>query len=504
MQGKVYIIGAGPGTYKLLTLRAVECIKRADVIVYDRLIDSKVLSFASQEAKLINVGKHPTFHQVPQKEINHIIKNLAKEGKIVARVKGGDCFLFGRGGEECEYLHQHGVKYEVIPGVSSSLAVPAYAGIPVTHRNYASSVHIITGHKSADKEGMQFDFETLAKVEGTLVFLMGIKNMNEICSGLLQYGKSGDTPVAIIEKGASADQRVITGILSKIIEIGIQQKVTSPAVIVIGEVASLSEKLDWFNKGILSGKRIVVTRPSEQAHELVDALEELGATVIEYPVIKIKPMEHYHRLEEALQRIKEFSWLVFTSVNGVTMFFDQLKQLQKDVRILHGLKFAVVGTATKKALEEKGIYADFVPLQFTTAHLCEGLVEKVQQGEKLLLLRSEIAGEELQAGLKKHNIDFENIAIYKTVENRVESSKLPDMLDSNMIDYVLFTSPSTVEAYRSLFGEERMKQSAPQYVCIGPVTAKAAREAGLIVSGVSEEFVHEGIIKKLLELSGSE
>jgi len=501
MQGTVYIIGAGPGNYKLMTLKAVECIKKADVIVHDRLIDSKVLGFASNQAEMIDVGKHPTFHQVPQKEINQILCNLAKEGKTVARVKGGDSFLFGRGGEECEFLQQNGVRYEVIPGVTSSIAVPAYAGIPVTHRDFASSVHIITGHKSSDNEGKSFDLETLAKVEGTLVFLMGVKNIKEICSGLLQNGKPEDTPVAIIEKGASADQRIVTGKLNEIIDIADQQEVTSPAVIVIGGVAALSDKLSWFNQGILSRKRIVVTRPSDQAQGLVQTLEELGATVIEYPVIRVEPMEDYHFLHNVLNQIEEYHWLVFTSVNGVNIFFDQLKLWKKDIRCLTGLKFAVVGTATQKALEQKGIYADYVPEQFTTSHLCNGLIKIVGRDEKLLLLRSEIASQELSGGLRQSGITFDEVTMYKTLENRIDHSELPDLLDKNLIDYVIFTSPSTVQAYVSIIGEERIKNSSAGCICIGPVTEKAVVEAGMKVAGVADEYLEDGIVKKLIELA---
>ncbi len=501
MTGKVYIIGAGPGNYKLMTLRAAECIGRADVIVHDRLIDSKVLSFASQGAEFINVGKHPQYHQVPQKEINKIITTLALEGKTVARVKGGDSFLFGRGGEECEYLKEHGVSYEVVPGVTSSIAVPAYAGIPVTHRSFASSVHIITGHKSEANEGKSFDLEALSKVEGTLVFLMGVKNIEEICTGLLSYGKKGNTPAAIIEKGGSPEQRIIRGELESIASIARQEKVTSPAIIVIGEVASLSEKLDWYNKGILSGKRIVITRPSSQAQGLVSALEELGATVIEYPVIKIEPIVENAPLKEALSRMEEYSWLIFTSVNGVVVFFDRMKEWKQDIRILSKIKISAVGLATANALEERGIIPDYIPEQFTTSALGEGLINLTNEKDKLLLLRSEIAGADLPDMLKKYGVRFDEVAVYRTMENKPEPSELPGLLEAEKVDYVIFTSPSTVKAYYSILGEERIRLSKAEYICIGPVTAKAVEEAGMEVKAVAEEYVEAGIIKKLVELA---
>ena len=501
MQGKVYIIGAGPGNYKMMTIKALECIRKADVIVHDRLIDSKVLGFASKDAEIINVGKHPTYHQVPQKEINQIICKLAKEGKKVARVKGGDSFLFGRGGEECEYLREHGVNYEVVPGVTSSIAVPAFAGIPVTHRNFASSVHIITGHKSPENEGKSFDLEVLAKVEGTLVFLMGVKNIEEICTGLLKFGKEENTPVAIIEKGGSPDQRVIRGELNRIVEISEQEKVSSPAVIVIGYVAQLHDKLAWFNQGILSGKRIVVTRPTHQSQGLVDTLEELGATVIEYPVIKIESNADTELLLKVINQIQDYQWMVFTSANGVNIFFDQLKIWKKDIRHLQGLKFAVVGAVTQKALEERGVYADYVPDQFTTAHLCEGLLNRVESKDKLLLLRSEIASKELTNGLSKKGIAFDDVPVYNTIENKQEHSELPELINKNRIDYIIFTSPSTVHSFKSIFGEECTRNMSAECICIGPVTAKAVEESGMKIAGVADEYLEEGIVNKLLELS---
>lgn len=250
--GKVYIIGAGPGNYKLMTLRAVECIKNSDVIVHDRLVDGRVLGFASEKAEIVYVGKHPDVHHVPQNKINDILLQHVKEGKTVARVKGGDPFLFGRGGEECEFLQRYGIEYEVVPGVTSAIAAPAYAGIPVTHRDYASSLHIITGHKKTDSQGIGIPFEILAKLEGTIVFLMGLKNIHAICFGLIKHGKPMNTPVAIIEKGATDEQRVLTGTLEDIEEKSINAGMTSPSVIVIGSVVKLGEKLSWLEKDVLS------------------------------------------------------------------------------------------------------------------------------------------------------------------------------------------------------------------------------------------------------------
>ncbi len=509
MAGKVYIIGAGPGDYKLLTLKAVEAIKKSEVIVYDRLIDSNVLGFADNGAEFVYVGKQPQHHQVPQNEINQILLKYAKEGRTVARVKGGDPFLFGRGGEECEYLHKNGIEFEVVPGITSSIAVPAYAGIPVTHREYASSLHIITGHHSAERESTGdiessplCDFETLAKQEGTLVFLMGVKNICEISSGLMIFGKAPDTPVAVIENGTKPEQRVITGILRDITEKCEQYKVKSPAVIVIGEVAKLSENLCWYGKGVLSGKRIVTTRPAGQSDALVKGLEESGAHVTEFPVIKITELQESEKFETALNRLDSYSWLIFTSANGVDIFFKQLSQSKLDIRKLYGIKIAVVGSATEKALNSKGLYADYIPEKFSTKELLSGLLGKIESSDKILLINSEISRPELTKGIKKSDIAFDEIAVYTTEPNNNLESKLDYIVpELERADYITFTSPSAVKAFVTLLGQERIKKFSAAVICIGPVTASAAAEEGMSVKAVAEQYNAEGIIQRIVELN---
>jgi len=416
-------------------------------------------------------------------------------------VKGGDPFLFGRGGEECEFLLQNGIEYEVVPGVTSAIAAPAYAGIPVTHRDYSSSLHIITGHNSADKDSILCDYETLAKLEGTLVFLMGVKNIEEICSGLLKYGKKADTPVAIIENGTSPKQRVLTGTLKNIVEKSVNAAVKSPSVIVVGKVVQLGDKLAWYGKGTLSGKIIVVTRPSEQSDSFIKDLEEHGAHVIELPVIKISEVEDYQPLHKALENIHQYSWVVFTSTNGVNILFQQMHELKKDIRLLTGIKLAVVGSATNESLQEKGLYADFIPEKFSTTDLLEGLLKHIGQEEKILIVNSEIASRELSDGLKEKGISFDDIPVYTIKENILDTSDFIYQLDNNRIDFVTFTSPSTVKAFVSIIGSDKIKKSSAKIVCIGPVTAKAAIEMGMEVTGIAEEYIVDGIIKKLIELS---
>lgn len=508
MAGKVYIIGAGPGDYKLLTLKAAEVIKQSDVIVYDRLIDSNVLGFAQDGAEFVYVGKQPQHHQVPQKEINKMLLKYANKGRTVARVKGGDPFLFGRGGEECEYLHKNGIEFEVVPGITSAIAVPAYAGIPVTHREHASSLHIITGHHSAEnkisgdgEDKPLCDFETLAKQEGTLVFLMGVKNIGEICSGLMKFGKEPRTPVAVVEKGTRPGQRVVNGTLADIAEKCVHYRVKSPAVIVAGKVAELGESLGWYGRGVLSGNRIVVTRPAEQSDTLVKGLEAHGAHVTEFPVIKITEVQENERFHTALNRLDSYSWLIFTSANGVEVFFRRLSQLKTDIRRLHGSKLAVVGSATEKALNSKGLYPDYIPGKYTSKELLTGLLERIDGRDKILLIDSELSRPELTRGFKDNGIDYDEIAVYTAETNNLDG-KLDFLVpELERADIITFASPSAVKAFVTILGKERVKELPARIVCIGPVTAGAAAEEGITVTAVAEQYNSEGIINKIIELS---
>lgn len=499
--GKVFIIGAGPGDYKLLTLRAVECIRKADVIVYDRLVSRKVLSFARPDAELIYVGKLPDSHPVPQERINEILIKKACEGRIVARVKGGDPFVFGRGGEEAEALHDKGITFEIIPGVTSAIAVPAYAGIPVTHRDFCSSLHIVTGHERPDKNASAIDYEMLAKTGGTLIFLMGIKSLPEITHRLQESGKNGRTPAAVIENGTSVRQRVVTGTLEDIAMKASEARISSPAVAVIGEVVGMREKIDWFPKGKLAGKRVIVTRSREQAGKLSDRIEELGGEVLEFPVVKIVKPLSFDSLDEALRDIKGFQWLVFTSVNGVNNFFERMRVLGLDIRSLYDVKLAVVGKATAEALESIGLIADYVPNKYTTEELAKGLSEIVSKGEKVLLARAETAGSEIQDALKKTGIEYSDVVVYRTLYENAGSEEILKGIEKGCADYLTFTSSSTVTGFISAIGKENIgKLSGIKIVCIGPVTAKTAKDAGLDVAVIAEEHSIEGLIDVLADL----
>ena len=380
-KGKVYIMGAGPGDLELLTLKGKRAIEEADCVVYDRLINPRILDFAKKDAEMIYLGKGNTEGGVIQDEINRTIVTKALEGKTVARVKGGDPFVFGRGGEEIQSLFDNGISFEVIPGITSSISVPAYAGIPVTHRGVARSFHVFTGHTMED--GTWHNFEAIAKLEGTLVFLMGIKTLPIIVSDLVKNGKDPKTPVAIIEKGATADQRVTVGTLENIIEKAKERKIVPPAITIIGEVVNLRETFKWFEDKNLFGKKILVTRDKNQAGEFSNKIEKMGGVAVELPFIEIESVLSKVTSED----LKKYSALLFNSPNGVREFMKKID----DIRSLAHLKIGAVGSKTKELLEEYKIKADFMPEEYMVAKLAELSLEYTKPGEKILIITSDIS-----------------------------------------------------------------------------------------------------------------
>lgn len=501
MTGKVYIIGVGPGDHKLITLKAAECIGKADVIVYDRLVNKSVLKFAKKDAELVYAGKSGGHHSMPQDEINGILVKKAKEGKIVARVKGGDPFLFGRGGEEAEWSRDNDIEFEVVPGVTSAIAVPAYAGIPVTHRDYCSSLHIITGHETPDKDGSKLDYEVLAKLEGTLVFLMGLKNLKRITEGLIKYGKDKNTPVAVIEKGTTPEQRVVEGTLETIVQNCESAEISSPAVIVIGAVAALKEKLCWFSNGKLAGKTVLVTRPEIQADSFVQKIEELCGNALEVPVITIDEPDDYTELDKALDNIKDYSWLAFTSSNGVRVFFKRLKERKLDIRILYGIKICAVGSATSSELYNLGLNVEYIPDEYTTAALLDGLKKIIKHEEKLLLVRAHVEDDELVKGLNETKIEYKNVPVYRAVTNWSVRDEMLEILKERDLDFITFTSPSTVRSFVEIMGHRNNDMlKEVKVVCIGPVTAKAAGEHGFKIDGVADVHTIDGLLDKMVQI----
>ncbi|MGL5951153.1 MAG: uroporphyrinogen-III C-methyltransferase, partial [Cetobacterium sp.] len=375
--GKVYIIGAGCGNIDLLTLKGKRCIEEADCVIYDRLIDPKVLKLAKPSAEMIYLGKGNTEGGVIQDEINKTLASKALEGKVVARVKGGDPFVFGRGGEEIEEIVKHSIPFEIVPGISSSIAVPEYAGIPVTHRGLARSFHVFTGHTM--ENGQWHDFSTIAKLDGTLVFLMGIKNLDLITGDLINNGKNPDTPVAVIEKGTSENQRVTVGTLKDIVEKAKEDKIVPPAITIIGDVVNMRETFKWFENQPLSGKKVLVTRDEKQANEFSEKLRIKGATVRELPFINIESAESFDEKD-----LKGYSAILFNSPNGVKYFMENIK----DIRSLGHLKIGVVGAKTDELLREYKIIPDFIPEKYMGIELAKEVVNFTEDGDKVLFITS--------------------------------------------------------------------------------------------------------------------
>lgn len=493
-QGKVYLLGAGPGDMGLLTQKCLTCLRTADVIVYDNLVSGSLLNEAKEDAELIYAGKRASNHHLRQEETNELLVRKALEGKNVARLKGGDPFIFGRGGEEAEKLVKAGIEFEIVPGISSSYAAAAYAGIPVTHRDFASSFHVITGHESNTKEGLALNYELLAREEGTLVFLMGLNNLPHITKELIAGGKDPDTPTAVIQEGTTARQRMAKGTLRTIEERVKEAGIVTPAVILVGEVAALSEKLSWFGKGPLSGVRVLLTGTEAMCQKQQEVLKEEGAEAISFSLIRTKRLRS-EKLTQAISKLSGYSWLVFTSSNGVELFFEELKENHKDIRSLCDIRFAVIGSGTKDALEAKGIYADFVPAKYSSKDLAAEWIPELTSNDRVLLLRAEEASQELTKALEQAAIPYEAIPLYTTEVDRRKEEELKRVLGK--VDYITFASASAVKAFVSMAGD--LEQLKAKIICIGPVTERAAAAAGLKVHQSAVTYTAEGIRDVLLK-----
>lgn len=504
--GKVWLIGAGPGDPKLITVRGLEAIRKADVIVYDRLATPRLLSHRKEGAELINVGKTKDKHLMKQEDINRLLVELALQGRAVARLKGGDPSVFGRVGEEAELLAEHGVPFEIVPGVTSAIAAPAYAGIPVTHRDFTSSFAIVTGHEYPNKTYSAIDWEHLAKATGTMVFLMGVANIDNICAELIACGKPADLPVALVRWGTWMEQQTLTGTLATIAEQVKQANFQSPAVIIVGEVVKLREKLAWFEKKPLFGKRILVTRARSQASELVDRVDELGGEPVEFPVIRLQApakKEALQALDDAIDRIPNYDWLLFTSVNGADFFFRRMAELGADIRRLAGVKLGAVGPKTAEALRQRGLIAEALPMQFQADALADALRPKVKAGERVLLPAADIARDTLPNALRSMGLDVDEVDVYENVLAMEGGEEALELLRQRSIHVITFTSSSTV--INLLKALELLGEPDPlalldgvSIACIGPVTAQTAREAGLTVTHMAENATIDGLIRSLL------
>ncbi len=490
--GKVYLVGAGPGDPGLISRKGLECLTRADVIVYDRLLDDRLLE-ACPEAERIYVGKAAGQHTRKQDEINQLLVAKAQEANVVVRLKGGDPFVLGRGGEEAEALARNDIPFEVVPGISSAVAVPAYAGIPVTHRELASSFAVITGHEAPGKSSSNIAWEKLATGVDTLVFLMGMHNLPEIVEQLLAHGRPAGTPVAVIKDGTTPTQKTIVGSLADIAVKVKKHGLRPPAVLVVGEVVRLREKLRWFDNRPLFGKRILVTRARHQASALSRLLSERGAQPVELPVIDIKSVPDTGELNRAISNLENYQWLVFTSVNGVEAFFQLLYNRKLDARALKNLKVVAIGPATAGILEKKGIIPDYLPDVYTSESLVAGLRNQDIAGHRFLLPRADIADKELAEGITQLGAEVHEVAAYITVPAIDGISRAKQMLLSGEIDIITFTSSSTVSNLVAALEDIRQINSA-RVACIGPKTADTAAGAGLKVDIIASEQTIPGLV----------
>ena len=498
--GKVWLVGAGPGDIGLFTLKGLKVLEQADVVVYDSLVGQGVLSRIPAEAKLINVGKRASHHIMRQEDINQVLLEEAQKGHRVVRLKGGDPFLFGRGGEELELLEENGIAYEVVPGVTSSIAVPAYNGVPVTHRDFCSSVHIITGHKRAGKE-YDIDFHALVDTKGTLVFLMGVSALPDICAGLMNAGMDKNMPAAILQKGTTAGQKRIVATVSTLEEEVKRQGIETPAIIVVGKVCTLAEKFGWYEELPLAGWKVLVTRPKELISRTADKLREKGAEVLELPAIRTVPMEDQNLLHEAFARLETYQWLVFTSPTGVRVFFEELIRYGKDIRAMRNIRLAVIGEGTKKALKERGLLADFVPSVYDGDTLGKELAEILSGDEKILIPRAEKGNEKLTAFLTEAGASVSDIPTYQTV---YEASQLIDEkkeFENGEISCAVFTSASTVKGFAE--GTKGLDYSKVKAACIGKQTKAAAESFGM-KAYMAEKATIDSLVKLVEDMKRSE
>jgi uroporphyrinogen III methyltransferase / synthase len=500
MNGKVYLVGAGPGDPGLLTIKGLACIQKADVLIYDYLASPALLKYAGADIEKIYVGKKGGDHTLSQDGINDLIARKALEGYTVTRLKGGDPFIFGRGGEEAEVLIEKGIPFEVVPGVTSAIAAPAYAGIPLTHRKFTSNVAFVTGHEDPAKDESSIDWESLAKGIGTLVFLMGVKNLPHIVQKLREHGKSPDTPVALVRWGTTLRQKTVTGTLDTIVAEVEKAGLKAPAVIVVGEVVSLRQTMQWFENRPLMGKKIVVTRAREQASGLVDRLSELGAQCLEYPTIEVTAPDDWQPLDNAIANLPAYDWLVFTSVNGVKYFFKRLFEKGLDVRALGHLRIAVIGPVTKARLAEFGIAADILPDNYRAEAVVIAFSSQPMQGKKVLLPRASQARAVLPVELEKMGATVDEVTAYITRPVSTGTDELMSSLRAGEIDLITFTSSSTVTNFKALLPAAGLDEllANVRIASIGPITTETAQALGFKVDITAATFTIPGLCEAIV------
>jgi len=490
-KGKVVLVGAGPGDVGLLTLSGKQWLQKANVILYDHLVNPDMVRFTQKSAQMIYVGKKEGVASMEQEQINHLLISKAHEGKIVVRLKGGDPFLFGRGGEEIQAVQKAGIPFIIVPGVSSVMGVAAYAGIPLTHRHLSSTLSIITGSNEKKQGDIHIDWEKIAARSGTLVFLMGARKLPLIVEKLMKFGKNPDTPIAVIQWGTTARQKTWTGTLATIVKISAKDKILPPALTIIGEVVNLKSVIEWYEHLPLFGKTVVVTRKGDQAESMMDRLQELGAEPFFFPVIETIAPDDWSPLDDALNNLSQYDGLIFTSVNGVRFFADRLKAIEQDIRELKGIRIFTIGPKTAEAVRDLGIRVDVVPENF----VAESLIESIEniKGQRFLLPRAKVAREILPEQLRKMGAVVDVVPAYQTILPSPSTSALEKRLKEGSIDVITFTSSSTVKNFLTLMGDKSEIKKA-KIACIGPITAKTAQDAGLNVDIMPEQYTVSSLL----------
>ena len=495
-RGAVYLVGAGPGDPGLITAKGLAYLESADVVVYDRLVDDRLVARARPDAELVDAGKLPGERRDRHEYISALLIARAGEGMSVVRLKGGDPYVFGRGGEEAGALVDAGIPFEVVPGVTSAIAAPAYAGIPLTHRGLASSVTIVTGSESPDKVDGDLEWDKLAQIGGTLVVLMGWESLPSIAESLVAAGRPADTPVALIEWGTEPYQRTVVGDLADIVGRVKGEGLSPPIVVVIGEVVGLREKLRWFDRRPLFGKRVLVTRTRTQARALSELLSREGAHPLEAPTLEVQPVGDYQKIDAALGSLREYGWVVFTSANAVEAVFDRLASLRRDARSFHGARVAAIGPSTAAALSSRGVVADLVAEESVSESMVDALRRHVAAGERVLVPGAETRRHTLTRGLEASGATVDEIALYRTVAPERSRVRLAEILDRG-IDVATFTSSSAVRNLITLVDGDLRRLKAARVACIGPITAATAREAGMKVDILAQKSTAEGLVDAL-------
>lgn len=505
--GKVYLVGAGPGDAGLITVKGLRYLQEADVVVYDRLAGPRLVQMAKPEARKIYVGKLPDRHAMKQEQINELLVELALEGLTVVRLKGGDPCVFGRVGEEAALLKQHDIMYEIIPGVTSAVAVPAYAGIPVTHRDRASSFTVITGHEKQGKVIDGVSWEGLAQSVSTLIFLMGISNIRFISEQLIKHGRPLDTPVALVRWGTRSEQETLMGTLSTIADQVEQTRFRSPAVIVVGEVVLERDLLHWAELRPLFGQRILVTRARAQSAGFIRAIEDLGGEPYEFPVIETRlsrTAEQLHAIDQVMQQLSDYQWLILTSANGVHYWMEHMRRTNMDIRRLAGLRIVSVGPKTAEVMEQYGLQPDLTAQQFSQEGLWSLLEQEVRAGQRVILARGDLARPWLGQQLREAGLLVDELDIYETIVPEQEDPHLLELMHEDAVQFIPFTSSSTVNNLLDILKRHGEKDpvsliNRSTIVCIGEVTARTAREAGLRVDAVAEHATMEALLQTIVD-----